>query len=91
MLFRQVNERIRDLERGWPSSEPIGFICECSQVGCITPVYLTTDEYAEIRSDAGSFIAAPGHIDADAERLVRRTDRYAVIRSLDQKCRQPGL
>jgi hypothetical protein len=80
--FRAMNERIEELEAGWRSDEPLAFVCECSDVGCTTAVYLTLDEYRLVRAKPLQFFVVPDHVDLDVERVVRTTDRYSVVEKL---------
>ena len=89
-FFREVNERIRELEAHWVSSEPIGFICECTALGCCAPVYLTVDEFLEVRTTVGHFIARPDHLDPANERVLHATDRYVVLTQVEAPARPAG-
>ena len=82
-FFRDVNERIHQLEAHWLSGEPIGFICECSELGCKAPVYLTVDEFRSLRAEPGQFVALPEPVDSEHDEVVTRTERYVVIRPIE--------
>jgi hypothetical protein len=58
---------------------PAQFICECSRFRCVDRVTLTLGEYAEVRAEDMHFVIVPGHLDPDIERIVRRTEEYAVV------------
>lgn len=82
-LFREVNERIRQLQtRSRFETDRVGFVCECRVLGCTTPVYLTSAEYSEARGTAGCFVVAPAHVDPDRERVIIVTEQYAVVERL---------
>jgi len=81
-LFREVNERILELEDAFgPTPQPAlaGFVCECSQIDCTSKVEMTTDEYRDVRTRPVQFVVVPGHVDPDHERVVFRTDRFVVV------------
>ena len=82
-LFREVNERILELEERFGEREPaesrLGFVCECSRSECTSRIELTTDEYREVRRKPTRFVVAPGHVDPDHERVVDERERYAVV------------
>jgi hypothetical protein len=82
-LFREVNERILELEERFGEREPdeswIGFVCECSRAHCTSRIELTTKEYREVRRNPTRFVIVPGHVDPEHERVVDETDRYAVV------------
>ncbi len=81
-VFREVNERIRELEEGFggKTGEHASFVCECSRLDCRSAVDATLDEYRRVR-DGGPkrFLVLPDHVDPDHERIVRTTDRFAVV------------
>jgi hypothetical protein len=75
-LMREVNERIEKLA---PSAMYIEFTCECLQISCTAPVFLSVDEYEEVRSVATCFVVLPAHVDEEVERIVTRRERYWVV------------
>jgi hypothetical protein len=78
-LFRQVNERIEDVNEALDEAEPSDFLCECGDESCTSPVSLTLAEYERVRSDPRHFVIAHGHEVIDVERVIERTDRYSVV------------
>lgn len=83
-VFRQINEGI---ERGqWPGEEdsPVGFRCECAQLGCTDVVELSVREYERVRSHGRRFIVLPGHQRPEAEIVVERRTAYLVVEKVDQ-------
>ena len=78
-VFRRVNERIAELAG---SEDPVGFICECSEVGCREPVTLDVSEYERVRSKANRFVLREGHERADVEVVVGCGRGYVVVEKL---------
>jgi hypothetical protein len=81
-LFREVNERIRELNDAFdaPTGGPVDFVCECSLEGCRDYVPLTLSEYEDVRSSATRFLVAPGHLwHLESEHEVARQPRYWII------------
>jgi hypothetical protein len=79
-LFREVNERVKELEERFGADEPtMQFVCECGDAACADRISLTPDEYESVRADPTHFAVASGHELPDLETLVVVTDRYAVI------------
>jgi hypothetical protein len=78
-LFRQVNERIAEVNESLGRDERTAFLCECGDDDCTAPVTLTLAEYEEIRSNPTRFVVAHGHGTIDVERVVEQTDRYSVV------------
>jgi hypothetical protein len=83
-VFRKINEGI---ERGqWPGEEdaPVGFRCECAQLGCTELIELTVREYEQVREDARRFIVLPGHELLEAEVVIENRPGYLVVQKIDQ-------
>lgn len=83
-VFREINEGI---ERGqWPGEEdaPVGFRCECAQLGCNQLVELSVREYERVRANPRRFLVLPGHERPDFETVVERHSGYLVVEKLDQ-------
>jgi hypothetical protein len=82
-LFREVNERVQELERQRQDAtdERVRweFLCECGQETCTDPVKMTRAEYEAVRSDPVRFAVLPGHEQPEVEVVRERTDRFLVV------------
>jgi hypothetical protein len=78
-LFRQVNERIEDLNAAFPTSESFAVICECGELGCTDQVELPPQVYERTRQSPARFVVKPGHEVPDVEHIVEGDDAYRVI------------
>jgi hypothetical protein len=81
-LFREINERVRDLNEGFSMVLPVGeWICECANDTCTERIEMSPEEYEAIRQDGARFFVAPSneHILADSQRITERHDRYWVV------------
>jgi hypothetical protein len=82
-LFREVNERIREVSgrvAAFDGDALLQFVCECSDERCNEPVELTLSEYEAVRAEPTHFLVAPGHVwEPETEHLVREGDRYEVV------------
>ena len=76
VLFREVNERIRELA---PDDGPTEFLCECGDAGCVESVSLSTGQYEEVRRDPARFFIRPGHEVPDIEDVVEEADGFLVV------------
>ena len=77
--IRDVNEGI---ERGqWPGEEdsPVGFRCECAQLGCNQLIELSVREYEEIRANPRRFVVIPGHECPEVETVVETGRGYVIV------------
>ena len=84
VMFRAINERIRDLARRFDmETEPVAFICECSDETCVERVSLTVDQYDEMRALPARFVVMPGHEATPlVERVVFRSPGFVLVRKV---------
>lgn len=84
-VFREVNERIEALQRGFALSErePLHIVCECDRLGCVEHLSMPLAAYERLRSDGACFAVVPGHEDSSIEEVVDTGDGYLVVRKRD--------
>ena len=82
-LFREVNERIREVSGQALTLDgdvPLQFVCECSDERCNEAVELTLPEYEAVRAEPTHFLVAPGHVWEPAdEHVVRKAQSYTIL------------
>jgi hypothetical protein len=82
-LFREVNERIREMSGqavALDGDAPVQFVCECSDEGCSEPVELTLAEYEAVRAQGTHFLVALGHVwQPEDEHVVRAAATHIVV------------
>jgi hypothetical protein len=80
-LFREVNERIRDVADDQPGGEPhrYEFFCECADTECMERVAMTLGEYEVVRRTPTWFFIVPGHEFTEIEQVVRLGDGYEIV------------
>jgi hypothetical protein len=81
-LFREVNERIAELNQTFEVEGRSEFLCECGRKECKEPISISIDEYENVRNVATRFFVLPGHEDESVERIVERNDRYLVVEKI---------
>ena len=88
-LFRQVNERVKDVSDAFAEvdSSPVDFVCECGDPDCTEPVSLTLQEYERVRSVPTYFIVVPDHVNPAVEVVVRRGNGYVVVEKRPDEAR----
>lgn len=80
VIFREVNERIREVAEHFDSLEPgVDFICECSRDACVESITLELDEYKAVRSSPTRFVIVPGHETSSVEVVVESNNRYTLV------------
>jgi hypothetical protein len=85
-LFRDVNERIAESAQRF-DADTTQFVCECADANCTNRLEATLDEYEEVRADGATFLLAPGHEEADIERVLVRGDRFHVVEKVHDAVR----
>jgi hypothetical protein len=79
-LFREVNEQARTLSGHQREGRgEAGFICECSDDGCVERLLLPLDVYEAVRADSRQFVVVPGH-EGDVEHVVERAADYVIVK-----------
>jgi hypothetical protein len=67
-VFRQVNERIEDLNQSFETfTETFKVVCECGDADCLDQITIIATAYNDVRADAALFIVVPGHADPEVE------------------------
>jgi hypothetical protein len=79
-LFREVNERVRDITRGFGAYLPDAeFVCECGDENCADRVRVALPEYEAVRKSPTYFLVKPGHEISDVETVLEEHDTYIVV------------
>lgn len=83
-LFREVNERIQDLNDTFlvAAAEALrrsDYVCECADDACFERVSLTREEYESVRAFPSRFAVAHGHVVPDVEDVVATYERFVVV------------
>ena len=80
-VFREVNERLRDLNQTFTTlSDRMDLICECADTSCAEHLSMSPGEYEAVRAHARRFIVLPGHEEGpDVERVVEQHEGYNVV------------
>ena len=80
-LFREVNERINELQpKLVGADEPLQIVCECDRLDCAEPISVGVDIYEKVRSDSALFFILPGHEDDAVEEVVDTRGDYMIVR-----------
>ena len=85
-LFRSVNERVQEINDTFaPITESFNIVCECGHIQCIDRIAVEPQTYERVRADSALFFVVPGHELPEAEDVVDRAPRYAIVR------KHPGI
>jgi hypothetical protein len=80
-VFRNANDRIADKAAELAWSDPIPFLCECSDIRCFGRLELTLDEYRSGRAQAEQYLIKPGH-QLSGGIILEQDDRIALAEKL---------
>ena len=78
-LFREVNNYIVEMSRDLADAEELEVLCECERLGCVETIPLSLEAYRAAREREVTFVVAPGHQSAEADRVVRETETYVLV------------
>jgi hypothetical protein len=78
-LFREVNERMKDVHKEWGLTEVMEIVCECGDLGCTEQLTIAAARYEDVRSDATWFAVIPGHDVATVEQIVASHRAYDIV------------
>jgi hypothetical protein len=82
-MFREVNERLRELGEGFSVvTEEAEFVCECGNSTCIEHIRMPLPAYEAVRSDPKRFFVIEGHENLEYEKILAETERYLVVEKL---------
>lgn len=82
-MFREVNERLREIGEGFSIvAEEAEFVCECGNGSCIEHIRMPLPQYGQIRTDPKRFFVVKGHEERDYEKVVSETEDYLVVEKL---------
>jgi hypothetical protein len=84
-LFRDVNERVKELNEGFSVVIPMSeWICECANDTCVERIELSATEYEAVRRDQARFLVAPSteHVWPEVEQVIERNDHYWIVETI---------
>ncbi len=80
-VFRNANDRIADKAAELAWSDPIPFVCECSDIRCFARLELTLEEYGSVRAQSEQYVIKPGH-HLSGGIILEQDDRVALAEKL---------
>ena len=76
-LFREVNERIEELQ---PDQIPVfEIVCECGDSECYRTFEVESSDYTRVRAQPTHFLVVPGHEIPDVETVIESTALFNVV------------
>jgi hypothetical protein len=78
-LFREVNERISEVNPDFEVGGRLEFLCECGREQCLETLPMTRADYERVRSEGDRFVVKPGHEDTVVEQIVERHPGFLFV------------
>jgi hypothetical protein len=78
-LFREVNERVAQMQTSFQSGPDPEWVCECGDETCFEKLTIPMREYRAVRRRDDWFMIMPGHEKPDLERVVSERAGYDVV------------
>lgn len=79
LLFREVNERMREVSLPGPAGETQELLCECRDASCIAAISVVQADFQAARERPGRFLLASHHADDAGTRIVARWNGYVTV------------
>ncbi|MEX2210711.1 MAG: hypothetical protein WD689_02985 [Gaiellaceae bacterium] len=84
---REVNEEIARANRRFgsaPNEQGLAFhvLCECGTRGCAELLDVEAAAFEAVRTHPGRFLVVAGHDLPEIERVVERTEQFAVVEKI---------
>ena len=81
-VFREINEKIEGLQRGFAVTEnqPLHIVCECARLDCTSRITVTVETYESVRARSDEFLVVEGHNDPSVEDVVDTGVEYLIVR-----------
>ncbi len=80
-VFREVNERIRDINETFKlDTQELDLVCECGDSSCAERISMPIADYEQLRADSLQFAIVPGHEDHAVELVIARERTYDLVR-----------
>lgn len=78
-FYRDVNERIATISRGFDATARLEILCECGAATCTERVQIEDADYEALRSRPTHFAVLQGHQDQSVEDVVEQRDGYLIV------------
>jgi hypothetical protein len=78
-VFREVNERIKELDETLGGRTRASWVCECEDGTCIDSIGISAPEYERLRAHGNRFAVKPGHENLEVEDVTERYGEYVVV------------
>ena len=85
-LYRQVNERIEDVNAAFNTlTNVFEIVCECGNLTCMDPLTVSPELYERTRENSTHFLVKRGHEEPDVETVVAEHGDVVIVQ------KHPGI
>ena len=81
VLYREVNENIRAVQRSFGMPRSLEVMCECG-CGCSLQIKISAADYARVRSGPTYFLVAPEHQASEVDRVVEDHGSWLLVEAV---------
>ena len=78
VLYRDVNDRIREMDESFQEHGRITVLCECGR-GCDERLELAVDDYDRIRRESTHFLVKTPHFAHEVDRVVEDRGSWLLV------------
>jgi len=79
-MFREVNERVEDINRTFGTlTGSFEIICECGVTTCTERISVPVSDYERARSNPLHFLLHVGHEDPLVERVIENRETFVIV------------
>ena len=79
-MFREVNERVEDMNKTFSSvTGTFDIFCECGDTSCTERITVPTGVYEETRAKPTHFLLRTGHEVPTVENVIVSYDSYVIV------------
>ena len=79
-MFREVNERVEDINRSFGSvTDHFDIVCECGSATCTERITVPVADYERVRSNPLHFLLQVGHEDPLVERTIENHETFIIV------------
>ena len=79
-MFREVNERVEDMNQTFASvTSSFDIFCECGDMECTERITVPMDVYERVRGDSTHFLLRAGHEDPTVENVIETHEMFVIV------------
>ena len=79
-MFREVNERVEDVNKAFGSiTGQFDIFCECGDTACMERISVPREVYERVRSESTHFLLQVGHEDPTVERMIENHETFVIV------------